>query len=138
MYPIVRSAILHQSNGLHRQEGKFSMKLRISLLAVLAAALAAAGCGGASDTKDSSASGGGGGKAKLSLVAYSTPQVVYDQAIPAFQKTTAGEGVSFAQSYGGSGDQSRAVEGGLPADVVTFSLAPDMDRLVKAGLVDAA
>jgi len=105
----------------------------ISLLAALA------GCGGASDTKDVSAStsGGGGGGAKLSLVAYSTPQVVYDDVIPAFSKTSAGKGVSFTQSYGASGDQSRAVEGGLPADVVTFSLAPDMDRLVKAGIVSA-
>ena len=109
-----------------------------SLLAVLVvAALVAAGCGGADDT-----SGGGGaaassgkGSTKLSLVAYSTPQVVYDQVIPGFQKTAAGKGVSFAQSYGASGDQSRAVEGGLAADVVTFSLEPDMTRLVKDGLV---
>jgi sulfate transport system substrate-binding protein len=110
-----------------------------SLLVVPAlAALVAAGCGGASDT-----SGGGGsataatGKAstKLALVAYSTPQVVYDQVIPAFEKTAAGKGVAFTQSYGASGDQSRAVDSGLPADVVTFSLEPDMTRLVKDGLV---
>jgi sulfate/thiosulfate-binding protein len=86
------------------------------------------GCGGASDTP-------GGGSTRLLLVAYSTPQVVYDEVIPAFEKTAAGRGVSFAQSYGASGDQSRAVEGGLAADVVTFSLEPDMTRLVKAGLV---
>jgi sulfate transport system substrate-binding protein len=103
----------------------------ISLLAALA------GCGGASDTKGGSAStsGGGGGGAKLSLVAYSTPQVVYDDVIPAFNKTSAGQGVSFTQSYGASGDQSRAVENGQKADVVAFSLAPDVDRLVKDGLV---
>jgi sulfate transport system substrate-binding protein len=71
----------------------------------------------------------------LSLVAYSTPQVVYDAVIPQFQKTRAGNGVTFRESFGASGDQSRAVESGLPADVVAFSLAPDMDRLVKAGLV---
>ena len=47
----------------------------------------------------------------------------------------AGKGVAFSESYGASGDQSRAVEAGLPADVVAFSLAPDMTRLVKAGLV---
>jgi sulfate/thiosulfate-binding protein len=103
----------------------------ISLLAALA------GCGGASDTKGGSAStsGGGGGGAKLSLVAYSTPQVVYDDVIPAFIKTSQGKGVSFTQSYGASGDQSRAVENGQKADVVAFSLAPDVDRLVKDGLV---
>jgi sulfate/thiosulfate-binding protein len=109
-----------------------------SLLAVLAvAALVVAGCGGADDTP-----GGGGavassgkGSARLSLVAYSTPQVVYDEVIPGFERTAAGKGVSFAQSYGASGDQSRAVEGGLAADVVTFSLEPDMTRLVRDGLV---
>ena len=33
------------------------------------------------------------GPTKLSLVAYSTPQVVYDEIIPDFQKTAAGKGV---------------------------------------------
>src|SRR4051795_10467249 len=105
------------------------MKLRISTFVVLAAtALVAAGCGGASDTSGSAASASNG-STKLSLVAYSTPQVVYDDAIPAFQKTTAGKDVGFTQSYGPSGDQSRAVVGGLAADVVEFSLQPDMDKL---------
>ena len=84
-----------------------------SLIAVLAlAALVAAGCGGADDTKggDASAAGSSDAKTTLSLVAYSTPQVVYDGVIPAFEKTPAGKGVSFTQSYGASGDQSRAVE----------------------------
>ena len=45
------------------------------------------------------------------------------------------QGVSFDESYGGSGEQSRAVEQGLPADVVAFSLAPDVDRLVESGQV---
>ena len=44
--------------------------------------------------------------------------------------------MSFDQSYASSGEQSRAVEGGLPADVVEFSLEPDITRLVDAGLVD--
>src|SRR6478752_7849992 len=99
-------------------------------------ALVAAGCGGASDTKGGSSSSGGG--EKLSLVAYSTPQVVYDELGPKFAATGAGEGTSFSTSYGASGDQSRAVESGLPADVVAFSLAPDVDRLVKDGMVDAS
>jgi sulfate transport system substrate-binding protein len=72
---------------------------------------------------------------KLSLVAYSTPQEAYEAIIPAFQKTPAGKGVTFDQSYGSSGEQSRAVANGLPADVVAFSLAPDVTRLVSAGLV---
>lgn len=113
------------------------------LVAAIAAALAVAACGGSDDTAGggsssaSSAAASGGPKTQLSLIAYSTPQVVYDQVIPQFQKTQAGNGVTFKESFGASGDQSRAVEAGLPADVVTFSLAPDMDRLVKAGLVSS-
>src|SRR6476619_1450355 len=107
----------------------------LSAAAVALVALVAAGCGGASDTKGGSSSSGGG--EKLSLVAYSTPQVVYDELQPKFAATGAGEGTSFSSSYGASGDQSRAVESGLPADVVAFSLAPDVTRLVKSGQVAA-
>ena len=117
------------------------MKTRTSIIALLAAAaLVAAGCGGASDETDgggAAAAGGDGSKGTLSLVAYSTPQVVYDEIIPDFQATPAGEGVEFKTSFGASGDQSRAVEAGQKADVVTFSTEPDMTRLVDAGLVDA-
>jgi sulfate transport system substrate-binding protein len=74
----------------------------------------------------------------LSLVAYSTPREVYEELIPLFQATDAGSGVEFEQSYAASGEQSRAVEAGLPADYVAFSLEPDVTRLVDAGLVDAA
>ncbi len=108
-------------------------------VSLLAAALLAAGCGGASDSSDaaaaSGASGGDGTAAELSLVAYSTPQVVYDELIPAWAKTPEGRGVSFKTSFGASGEQSRAVEAGLDADVVSFSIEPDVTRLVDAGLV---
>jgi sulfate/thiosulfate-binding protein len=72
---------------------------------------------------------------KLTLVAYSTPKEAYGQLISAFQKTAAGKGVSFSQSYGASGEQSRAVAAGLDADVVAFSLAPDITSLVQKQLV---
>jgi sulfate/thiosulfate transport system substrate-binding protein len=101
-------------------------------LAALLAAVALAACGGTSDAEG----GGGGSSTKLTLVAYSTPEEAYRELIPAFAKTPEGEGVSFDQSYASSGEQSRAVEGGLPGDVVEFSLEPDMTRLVDAGLVD--
>ncbi len=76
-----------------------------------------------------------GSDVRLTLVAYSTPKDAYDKLIPAFERTASGRGVTFDTSYGASGSQSRAVASGLPADVVAFSLAPDVDRLVKAGLV---
>jgi sulfate transport system substrate-binding protein len=109
----------------------------LAAVPVVLAALALTACGGADDTKDGSASasdGGGGGKT-LSLVAYSTPQVVYDEIIPAFKQTPDGKGVNFKTSFGASGDQSRAVEGGLKADYVSFSTEGDMTRLVDAGIV---
>jgi len=107
------------------------------LFAVLVAGLmAVTACGGASDSTSGSSSSDKGSKS-LSLVAYSTPEVVYDEIEPLFQKTGDGEGVGFKSSFGASGEQSRAVEAGLKADVVSFSLEPDMDRLVKAGLVDS-
>jgi sulfate/thiosulfate transport system substrate-binding protein len=105
--------------------------IRAVLLAA-AAALTIAGCGGSSDD---SGSGSGSGKT-LTLVAYSTPEEAYKELIPAFNKTTEGKGVGFDQSYASSGEQSRAVEGGLGADVVEFSLEPDITRLTDAGLVD--
>jgi sulfate/thiosulfate-binding protein len=92
----------------------------------------ASGCGGTSEAEAEA----GGGK-KLTLVAYSTPREVYEELIPAFRRTPGGRGVSFEQSYGSSGEQSRAVESGLPASVVAFSLEPDVTRLVEAGLVGA-
>ena len=101
----------------------------LAVLMIFAASLILFGCGG------SSAASSSGGGTNLTLVAYSTPEAAYDALIPAFQKTDAGKGVNFNTSYGPSGDQSRAVEGGLPADVVEFSLAPDMDRLVQDHLV---
>jgi sulfate/thiosulfate transport system substrate-binding protein len=92
-----------------------------------AAALALlAACG----TADAAAGGG-----RLALVAYSTPKDAYAELIPAFEKTPAGKGVTFSQSYGASGAQSRAIAAGLPTDVAALSLAPDVTKLVDAGLV---
>jgi ABC-type sulfate transport system substrate-binding protein len=78
---------------------------------------------------------GAQGGGSISLVAYSTPKPAYAALIAAFQATKAGKGVTFSQSFGASGSQSTAVVDGLPADVVNFSLTPDMTKLVKAGIV---
>jgi sulfate/thiosulfate-binding protein len=102
-------------------------RLLVAAAALIAVAAIVAGCGGSSSASDSK---------KLSLVAYSTPKEAYAALIPAFQKTPDGKGITFSQSYGASGDQSRAVDGGLPADVVEFALESDVTRLVDSGLVD--
>jgi len=99
------------------------------LAALFALAAVVAGCG--SSSSDSSSSSGGG---KLDVVGYSTPESVYQEVLePAFEKTSAGKGISFSNSFGASGDQSRAVVAGQPASVVHFSQAGDMERLVEEG-----
>ena len=100
-------------------------------LLVLLAAVFAAGCGSSSSDSTGSSSSGG---AKLDVVGYSTPESVYAETLePAFEKTSEGKGVSFSNSFGASGDQSRAVVAGQPASVVHFSQAGDMERLVEEG-----
>jgi len=108
-------------------EGDMSVRARCGAVLLAAVAVLAAGCGGGA--------GGSGGGDRLTLVAYSTPREAYEALIPAFQKTDAGKGVGFSQSYGASGDQARAVQSGLAADVVALSLEPDMSKLVDSGLV---
>jgi len=95
---------------------------RISLTLFLALVFPALAAGAARDTK-------------LTLAAYSTPREAYGQLIPAFQKTAAGKDISFSQSYGSSGEQSRAVAAGLDADIVALSLTPDVSSLVQKKLV---
>jgi sulfate/thiosulfate transport system substrate-binding protein len=95
-------------------------------LFALVIALVVSGCG------SSSSSGG----EQIAVVGYSTPQSVYEEGLePAFEKTSAGSGASFTNSFGASGDQSRAVAAGQPADVVHFSIGSDMTRLVEEGQV---
>jgi len=97
--------------------------MKIICIALVGVALLAGSAAGASK----------GGS--VSLVAYSTPKDAYGKIISAFQKTSAGNGSSFSQSYGASGDQARAVAAGQDADLVALSLDPDVNMLVGKGLV---
>jgi sulfate/thiosulfate-binding protein len=117
-----------QKVAMHTRTRLFSLTRRTarSTFALLTLGVSVFGllaCGSSTDSKE------------LTLVAYSTPQGAYASLIPAFQATSEGKGIKFNQSYGPSGDQSRSVASGLKADVVNFSLEPDVTRLVKAGLV---
>jgi sulfate transport system substrate-binding protein len=71
----------------------------------------------------------------LTLVAYAVPEPGWSKIIPAFAATPEGKGVAVTTSYGASGDQSRGVVDGKPADLVNFSVEPDVTRLVKANKV---
>ena len=108
--------------------------LRRPVVALALTVFVVAGCqGGASDVV-----GGGGltnAHTSITLVAYSVPEPGWSKVIPAFNGSEEGKGVQVITSYGASGDQSRGVVDGKPADVVNFSVEPDITRLVKAGKV---
>ena len=112
-----------------------STRTRRSIQSLLVLALVAfgaiiVGCGG---SDDSSGDGSGG---TINLVAYSTPQQAYEEHLePAFTESANGSGVEFTNSFGASGDQSRAVEAGQDADYVNFALETDITRLVDSGQV---
>jgi sulfate/thiosulfate-binding protein len=113
-----------------RSRGGVSLIVAAVLAVALAGAVAA--CGGSGEASGSGDGSGG----TIDLVAYSTPQELYEQAIePAFAESPDGEGVAFKNSFGSSGDQSRAVEAGLPADFVHLPIEVDINRLIEAGLV---
>ena len=103
--------------------------IKVAATLSIAGVLALTGCGGDSDASD------GGGGTTLNLVGYSVLEQANKGVIDAFQKTDAGKDVEFKESYGASGDQSRAVVAGAKADEVHLSLEPDVTRLVDEGLV---
>ncbi|NEW47604.1 sulfate ABC transporter substrate-binding protein [Nocardia cyriacigeorgica] len=105
----------------------------IAFTAIAAFALSACS-GGSSDSVDGEVADGSGGT--INMFAYAVPKPGFDKVIPAFNKTEAGDGVRVRESYGASGDQSRKVKDGAEADIVNFSVEPDVTRLVDAGLVD--
>ena len=107
----------------------------VSALFAATAVLAACSGGGSSDVAGGGKSAGAGAETNVNLVAYAVPEPGWSKIIPAFAATPEGKGVGVTTSYGASGDQSRAVVDGKPADLVNFSVEPDITRLVKAGKV---
>jgi sulfate/thiosulfate transport system substrate-binding protein len=96
------------------------MALAAASVAVAALALSACSSSGASAS----------GSKTVNLIGFSTPKPAYDALQAGFQKTSAGKGVQFSQSFGPSGSQSKAVAAGQKADYVAFSVGGDMARLV--------
>jgi sulfate/thiosulfate-binding protein len=120
-------------NARNSRRRSVNVGLPAALLALLIAVFAA-GCGSSDDSTSSTSGSDSGSGGNLSVVGYSTPEAVYQEALePGFEKTPEGSGVSFSNSFGASGDQSRAVVAGQPASVVHFAQAGDMERLVEEG-----
>ncbi|HEY9624576.1 MAG TPA: sulfate ABC transporter substrate-binding protein [Crinalium sp.] len=112
----------------------------------VALSFAIAACTGSNPDATTAESPGGGASpnasaqpdVELTLVGYAVPKAAHDAIIPKFQekwKQEHNQNVTFKQSYGGSGSQTRAVIDGLEADVVHLALGADVLKLVKAGLV---
>ncbi len=123
-----------------------SLRGFVSLLLVgTVLSFAAAACSGGNTTSTNANSSGANPAAaqkqdvELTLVAYAVPKAAHDAIIPKFQekwKAEKGQNVTFNQSYGGSGSQTRAIIDGLEADVVHLAIGADVDKLVKAGFVN--
>lgn len=107
-----------------------------TLSVVLAATLGLSACTrGSSDVVEQPGvvNAAAGSTSTIILYACAVPKAGFDLLIPTVQKTAPGKGVQFRQSYGASGDQSRKVAAGAEADVVSFSVEPDITRLVDVG-----
>ncbi len=107
------------------------IRSRAALAAALLGPLALSACSG-----DADAGSDGDGGTNLAVVGFSVMETPNDAAFKAFEGTDAGKDVTFdGPAYGASGDMSRGVVDGQDADLVHFSLEPDMTRLVDAGIV---
>ena len=107
-------------------------RIPLTTAALLATALLVGACGG----DDATAADDGGDGETIDIVGFAVPEAANEAIAKAFVETPDGEGVEFRTSYGASGDQSRAVESGLEADYVHFSVTSDVTRLVEAGLIE--
>ncbi|WP_458119702.1 sulfate ABC transporter substrate-binding protein [Paenibacillus sp. Z6-24] len=99
------------------------------------------GCSGKEESgaQPASAAPAAAGDVTLVIGAYSVAKDAVGEILPQFQqywKDKTGQKVSFQESYEASGTQARAIAGGFEADVTILSLEGDVDKLVKAGLVD--
>ncbi|BAT52553.1 Thiosulphate-binding protein [Nostoc sp. NIES-3756] len=125
-----------------------SLKSFVSLVlvgAVLSVALAA--CTGGSNgnnaaTENPTANPVAANKpnVELTLVSFAVTKAAHEAIIPKFVekwKQEHNQNITFKQSYGGSGSQTRAVIDGLEADVVHLALALDTQKIEKAGLIQS-
>ncbi len=121
-----------------------SLKRFVSLFLVgITLSLAVASCGSGSTNNPAATPGGASsaankGNVELTLVSFAVTKAAHAAIIPKFveqwQKEK-GQTVTFSESYGGSGSQTRAVIDGLEADIVHLALALDTQKIEKAGLI---
>src|SRR5438093_1420278 len=111
-FALMREAHMHRATP-QASPRRRRRALLLAATALAALAVLAAGCG----KKDDASAGGstpGGGRSlagSVNLVAYSTPQEAYEKIQAEFRKSDAARALTFKNSFGASGDQSRAVDG---------------------------
>ncbi|MBH8599142.1 sulfate ABC transporter substrate-binding protein [Thermoactinomyces sp. CICC 10523] len=106
------------------------MKRLLMLLVSLSLVAGISGCG--------PSSGSGKNEVELLNVSYDPTREFYqdfNRQFAAYWKKKTGETVTIKQSHGGSGQQSRSVQDGLDADVVTLALSYDIDAIAEKGLI---
>ncbi|QUR69849.1 sulfate ABC transporter substrate-binding protein [Mycobacterium spongiae] len=111
---------------------RWRQRVAFGLALVLAGVLTACQ-GGPSDVVGGA--GPSNAQTSITLVAYAVPEPGWSAVIPAFNDSEDGKAIQVITSYGASADQSRGVAEGKPADLVNFSVEPDITRLVEAGKV---
>ncbi|NJS12733.1 MAG: sulfate ABC transporter substrate-binding protein [Microcoleus sp. CSU_2_2] len=116
-----------------------SLKSFVSLFLLgITLSFAIASCGPSNNNPGSSNPSANKGNVELTLVSFAVTKAAHEAIIPKFvaqwQKEK-GQTVTFNQSYGGSGSQTRAVIDGLEADIVHLALALDTQKIEKAGLI---
>jgi sulfate/thiosulfate transport system substrate-binding protein len=129
----------------NRSSITLQQQVKRSLAGVLIGAsvsLSLVACGNnSSDSQSTGTTQSGADKPKdveITLVGYAIPKAAHDAIIKKFTakwQQEQNQKVTFKQTYGGSGSQTRAVIDGLPADVVHLALGGDVDKLAKASLV---
>ncbi|MFB2895882.1 sulfate ABC transporter substrate-binding protein [Aerosakkonemataceae cyanobacterium BLCC-F50] len=127
---------------LNFKSKRSGFKSFVSLFLVgISLSVAIASCGGGSNAPSGSTPGansGTQGDVKVTLVSYAVTRAAYEKIIPQFTakwKQEHNQNVTFTQSYGGSGSQSRAVIDGLEADIVALALELDIQKIEQAGLI---
>jgi sulfate/thiosulfate transport system substrate-binding protein len=108
----------------------------VGLFIGMGLSLSMVACGNQSASNSSSA--GAKKDVEITLVGYAVPKAAHDRIIKKFVNKWQQEHnqkVTFKQTYGGSGSQTRAVIDGLPADVVHLALGGDVNKLAQASLV---
>ncbi|MDZ8236009.1 MAG: sulfate ABC transporter substrate-binding protein [Nostoc sp. ChiQUE01a] len=138
---ILQAIAEHRTNRfrLNSLKGFVSLFLVGALLSVALAACSG-GDGSNSSTENPTASPVAASKSnvELTLVSFAVTKAAHEAIIPKFVeqwKKDHNQTVTFKQSYGGSGSQTRAVIDGLEADVVHLALAGDTSKIEKAGLI---